>query len=87
MRNGGTCAALVPPSDYVDPNSERPLGLYRQALERLGFTVTQRPVDDSQYTNRVRARDYDGEGTPPAVRRRYWQWPSVKPPWLGALAP
>jgi microcin C transport system substrate-binding protein len=64
---------------YVDPNSERPLGLYSQALQRLGFTVTQRPVDDSQYTNRVRARDYDvitsgwGQSLSPGnEQREFW---------------
>ncbi|WP_020179583.1 extracellular solute-binding protein [Methylopila sp. M107] len=44
---------------YDSPMFERILLSYKPALERLGIEVTLRPVDDSQYTNRTRARDFD----------------------------
>jgi microcin C transport system substrate-binding protein len=43
----------------VSPAFERIVLFYKPALERLGITVTARVVDSSQYTNRLRARDYD----------------------------
>ncbi|MGA0533784.1 extracellular solute-binding protein [Hansschlegelia sp. KR7-227] len=44
---------------YSDPNFERILLFYKPALERLGVEVRLRSVDDSQYINRIRSRDYD----------------------------
>lgn len=44
---------------YADPAFERILLAYKPALERLGVEVRLRPVDDSQYVNRIRARDFD----------------------------
>lgn len=44
---------------YVDPSAERTASLLRPALQRLGIEMTMRNVDDSQYVNRVRARDFD----------------------------
>lgn len=44
---------------YSDPAFERILLSYKPALERLGVEVRLRPVDDSQYVNRIRARDFD----------------------------
>jgi microcin C transport system substrate-binding protein len=43
----------------VSPAFERIVLFYKPALERLGVTVTARVVDSSQYTNRLRARDFD----------------------------
>ncbi len=42
-----------------DPTSERVFLFYRPSLERLGMTVTVRTVDDAQYQNRLRMRDFD----------------------------
>src|SRR5262249_21556912 len=42
-----------------DPNGERFALFYKPSLERLGFTVTVRTVDDSQYENRLRRWDFD----------------------------
>lgn len=44
---------------YSDPNFERILLSYKPALEKLGVEVRLRPVDDSQYVNRLRGRDFD----------------------------
>ena len=44
---------------YSDPAFERILLSYKPALERLGVEVRLRPVDDSQYINRIRGRDFD----------------------------
>lgn len=41
------------------PAMERAAVFYKPALERLGITVNVRVVDPSQYTNRVRSRDFD----------------------------
>jgi len=41
------------------PTFERVVLLYKQALERLGMTVTLRTVDTAQYENRVNDRDFD----------------------------
>jgi microcin C transport system substrate-binding protein len=41
------------------PDQERQVLPYRQNLERLGIGVTVRTVDSSQYTERVRNRDFD----------------------------
>jgi microcin C transport system substrate-binding protein len=43
----------------TDPNAERALLFYKPSLERLGITVSVRSVDDAQYENRLRDRDYD----------------------------
>jgi microcin C transport system substrate-binding protein len=42
-----------------DPNDERIFLVYKPALERLGIGVSVRIVDPAQYTNRLRAFDYD----------------------------
>ncbi len=42
-----------------DPTSERVFLFYQPSLERLGITVTVRTVDDVQYQNRLRVRDFD----------------------------
>jgi microcin C transport system substrate-binding protein len=64
---------------YVDPSSERPLGQFGGALQRLGIQVQQRPVDDTQYINRIRNRDFDmvtiGRGqslSPGNEQREFW---------------
>lgn len=44
---------------YSDPAFERILLSYKPALERLGVEVRLRPVDDSQYINRIRSREFD----------------------------
>ena len=43
----------------TDPASERIILFYRPSLERLGVTVSVRPVDDAQYENRLRNWDFD----------------------------
>ncbi|MFG1345774.1 extracellular solute-binding protein [Xanthobacter autotrophicus DSM 431] len=43
----------------ASPAMERVVVFYKPALERLGFDVSVRIVDSSQYVNRVRARDFD----------------------------
>lgn len=43
----------------ASPAMERVAVFYKPALERLGMKVTIRLVDPSQYTNRLRARDFD----------------------------
>ncbi|WP_152044546.1 extracellular solute-binding protein [Aureimonas psammosilenae] len=35
------------------------VGQYQQSLKRIGIEMTIRPVDPSQYINRIRAREYD----------------------------
>ncbi len=42
-----------------DPNSERFVSFYKPSLERLGMTITIRAVDEAQYINRERNRDFD----------------------------
>jgi microcin C transport system substrate-binding protein len=42
-----------------DPGLERIILFYKPALERLGLAVTLRTVDDAQYENRLRQRDFD----------------------------
>jgi len=42
-----------------DPTYERFVLFYVEALKRLGVQVTVRTVDDVQYENRLRRRDYD----------------------------
>lgn len=44
---------------YLDPSQERLLSFYKPALERLGVEVSLRPLDDSQYINRIRSFDFD----------------------------
>lgn len=41
------------------PDSVRFVEPYKPNLERLGITVSMRVVDDAQYENRLRQRDYD----------------------------
>ncbi len=43
----------------VQPNFERVVLFYREQLDRLGIEVSVRVVDDTQYINRVRERDFD----------------------------
>jgi microcin C transport system substrate-binding protein len=42
-----------------DPTYERFVLFYVEALKRIGVQVTVRTVDDVQYENRLRRRDYD----------------------------
>jgi microcin C transport system substrate-binding protein len=44
---------------YLDPSAERTTSLFRPALQRLGIEMTMRSVDESQYVNRVRSRNFD----------------------------
>jgi microcin C transport system substrate-binding protein len=62
-----------------DPNSERFVLFYKPSLDRLGITIRVRSVDDAQYENRVRQRDFDiitaswGESLSPGNEQRgYW---------------
>jgi microcin C transport system substrate-binding protein len=43
----------------VQPSMERAVLFLKPALERLGIEVSVRIVDDTQYINRVRERDFD----------------------------
>lgn len=63
----------------ASPAMERVAVFYKPALERLGIAATVRLVDSSQYTNRVRARDFDmivsgwGQSLSPGnEQREYW---------------
>jgi microcin C transport system substrate-binding protein len=69
------------------PTSERIILFYKPALERLGVTVTARTVDDAQYENRVRSRDYDavigswGQSLSPGNEQRdFWSSPAADQP-------
>jgi microcin C transport system substrate-binding protein len=42
-----------------DPSFERVFLFYKPSLDRLGVSVTVRTVDDAQYENRLRNRDFD----------------------------
>jgi microcin C transport system substrate-binding protein len=62
-----------------DPNSERFVLFYKPSIERLGIAIRVRSVDDAQYENRVRQRDFDiitaswGESLSPGNEQRgYW---------------
>ena len=62
-----------------DPSFERVFLFYKPSLDRLGITVTVRTVDDAQYQNRLRNRDFDiitaswGESLSPGNEQRaYW---------------
>jgi microcin C transport system substrate-binding protein len=61
------------------PSSERFMLFYKPSLERLGFQVTVRRVDDAQYQNRLRSWDFDiitvvwGQSLSPGNEQRaYW---------------
>jgi microcin C transport system substrate-binding protein len=61
------------------PATERFVLFYQPSLERLGIQVTVRSVDDTQYINRERGRDFDivvaswGESLSPGNEQRgYW---------------
>jgi len=61
------------------PVFERVFLFYKPALERLGITVTIRTIDDAQYENRLRSRDFDiiiaswGQSLSPGnEQREYW---------------
>jgi len=61
------------------PATERFVLFYQPSLKRLGIEATVRSVDDTQYTNRERARDFDivvaswGESLSPGNEQRgYW---------------
>lgn len=63
----------------ADPSSERYILFYKPSLERIGVTVRLRTVDDAQYTNRIRNRDFDittfvwGQSLSPGnEQREYW---------------
>ena len=62
-----------------NPTFERVFLFYRPSLERLGITVSVRTVDQAQYENRLRNRDFDiitaswGESLSPGNEQRsYW---------------
>ncbi len=62
-----------------DPSMERLNLFYKPGLERMGIAVSVRTVDDTQYENRVRNRDFDiivynwGESLSPGNEQRsYW---------------
>jgi microcin C transport system substrate-binding protein len=62
-----------------DPSYERIALFYKPALDRLGMAVTVRTVDDVQYENRLRSRDFDITMTlwaqslsPGNEQREYW---------------
>jgi microcin C transport system substrate-binding protein len=62
-----------------DPAFERIVLFYKPSLERLGMAVSIRNVDDSQYENRLRNRDFDmiimsrGETLSPGNEQRaFW---------------
>jgi len=62
-----------------DPSFERVFLFYKPSLDRLGVGVTGRTVDDAQYENRLRSRDFDvitaswGESLSPGNEQRgYW---------------
>ena len=62
-----------------DPNGERFVSFYKPSLERIGMTVAVRSVDDTQFVNRERNRDFDimtnvwGESLSPGNEQRgYW---------------
>ena len=62
-----------------DPSSERYILFYKPSLERLGIEVRVRTVDDAQYENRIRNRDFDittflwGQSLSPGnEQRNYW---------------
>jgi microcin C transport system substrate-binding protein len=46
-------------SQLDDPNGERFVLFYKPSLERIGIDVSIRSVDNSQYVNRLRSRDFD----------------------------
>ena len=63
----------------ASPAMERVAVFYKPALEQLGMDVSVRIVDVSQYTNRVRARDFDmivsgwGQSLSPGnEQREFW---------------
>jgi microcin C transport system substrate-binding protein len=62
-----------------DPSFERVFLFFKPSLDRLGITMTVRTVDDAQYENRLRNRDFDiittswGESLSPGNEQRgYW---------------
>jgi len=62
-----------------DPASERYILFYKPSLERIGVSVRLRNVDDAQYENRIRNRDFDiitfgwGQSLSPGnEQREYW---------------
>jgi microcin C transport system substrate-binding protein len=62
-----------------DPSFERVFLFYKPSLDRLGVSVTVRSVDEAQYENRLRNRDFDiitaswGESLSPGNEQRgYW---------------
>jgi microcin C transport system substrate-binding protein len=71
----------------TDPGQERYVLFYKPSLERLGVTVTVRAVDDAQYENRVRQRDFDmttdlwGQSLSPGNEQRdFWGSPAADIP-------
>jgi microcin C transport system substrate-binding protein len=62
-----------------EPSSERIYLFYKPGLERMGITVSIRTIDDAQYENRLRSRDFDiimwnwGESLSPGNEQRgFW---------------
>jgi microcin C transport system substrate-binding protein len=69
------------------PAFERLILRYKPSLERLGIAVSVRSVDDAQYENRLRQRDYDiivanwGQSLSPGNEQRsYWGSPAADQP-------
>lgn len=63
----------------ADPHAERLLLFYKNSLERLGVKVTLRTVDETQFENRKRTRDFDiilgsweTSLSPGNEQREYW---------------
>ena len=70
-----------------NPTFERVFLFYKPSLERLGITVSVRTVDEAQYENRLRNRDFDiltaswGESLSPGNEQRsYWGSQAVDQP-------
>ncbi len=65
--------------EAADPAGERIVLFYKPSLERLGITVSLRSVDDVQYENRARNRDFEilmntwpESLSPGNEQREYW---------------
>ncbi len=60
----------------ADPGGERFVSFYRPSLERIGMTISIRSVDNTQFINRERNRDFDmmtnswGESLSPGNEQR-----------------
>jgi microcin C transport system substrate-binding protein len=70
-----------------DPSIERINLFYKPGLERMGIAVTIRTIDDAQYENRLRSRDFDiivqnwGQSLSPGnEQREFWGSPAADQP-------